>query len=444
MDSSTLAVSVSSPSIATDVAQVACGDAHTCFVTNSMGLRCFGDNSFQQLGVPAVPTYSASFVTPLADLVLRVATNRRGTCVIMQSTGGVRCWGTFTTSMIAGTLDAGSGAYVQTDPPSADVASIEEGVQVVMAEDTVCVLTIRGAALCFGGNQYSETGVPVFQSTDVALAFINTASGMMGSADTFTMLAMGDHFGAGVTSSGKLLTWGRERHGSLGIGYWDPEGDTVYASVNTVEMMDTLQVTSAGESTCFMRDLDDTPVCFGSNSNGQLAISNSLAPVMLPGNDAINFPMPSPSPQPFTIVRFPGTITMTEQTACRVDSTTGNLFCWGTNTNNGMSPPVGIFGEFDTSYTIDPLVATPRLMLGDVDRVATGYGHACVVVASTGGARCWGSNVYGQLGSGDTQDRILPSVTTVFASGVVDITCGNTFTCALKDDKTVECWGDNW
>ncbi|HEV8551624.1 MAG TPA: hypothetical protein VGQ57_21395 [Polyangiaceae bacterium] len=84
-----------------------------------------------------------------------------------------------------------------------------------------------------------------------------------------------------------------------------------------------------------------------------------------------------------------------------------------------------------------------------VVHLSAGGGAVCALFAS-GNVKCWGSNLYGHLGYGNTKnigDDELPSaVGTVSLSksaGVVaqQLSVGLTHTCALLSDGTVKCWG---
>ncbi|KAF8059683.1 UVR8 [Scenedesmus sp. PABB004] len=65
-----------------------------------------------------------------------------------------------------------------------------------------------------------------------------------------------------------------------------------------------------------------------------------------------------------------------------------------------------------------------------------------------GTARCWGYGSSGQLGVNSTQDAAIPVTVWRDASGgtltgVVDLACGVSHTCALLNDTTMRCWGFN-
>jgi len=74
-------------------------------------------------------------------------------------------------------------------------------------------------------------------------------------------------------------------------------------------------------------------------------------------------------------------------------------------------------------------------------RVAAGDGFSCGV-KTDGTVWCWGRNNVKQLGDGTTTNRTRP----VQVTGLTDATqiiAGQGFACVLKLDGTVACWGDN-
>ncbi|MDC0669217.1 DUF4215 domain-containing protein [Nannocystis radixulma] len=130
--------------------------------------------------------------------------------------------------------------------------------------------------------------------------------------------------------------------------------------------------------------------------------------------------------------------------------TGGRVKCWGRNGS-------GQLGLGDTANRGDEPgemgANLPYVDLGpglEVVDLALGSSHVCALFAG-GSIKCWGSNSYGQLGQGDTADRgdqpgemgaALPFVD-VGADDVVDLSAGGSFTCALRSDGRLKCWGWN-
>ncbi|MEO0494646.1 MAG: hypothetical protein AAF081_14645 [Actinomycetota bacterium] len=83
--------------------------------------------------------------------------------------------------------------------------------------------------------------------------------------------------------------------------------------------------------------------------------------------------------------------------------------------------------------------------------LTVGDANGCVVFGS-GFVKCWGANDAGQLGLGDTEDRgndpgemgdDLPFVDLGPGRTATAVVSGADHTCAIRDDGSVVCWGDN-
>ena len=83
--------------------------------------------------------------------------------------------------------------------------------------------------------------------------------------------------------------------------------------------------------------------------------------------------------------------------------------------------------------------------------IRTKFNHTCAVL-DNGSLKCWGWNISGQLGLGDTTDRgdaagemgdNLPAVDVGTGRTVVAVTTGLAHTCARLDDGSLKCWGIN-
>ena len=125
--------------------------------------------------------------------------------------------------------------------------------------------------------------------------------------------------------------------------------------------------------------------------------------------------------------------------ALRTDNT---VWCWGRNA----------FGEVGDNTTNQRQMAvqvhiSANTNLTNAVEIAIGTNHSCARL-SDGTARCWGYNLYGEVGDNTTANRSVATLV-VGASGsgtlggITDLSSGRFHTCALISDSTVYCWGYN-
>lgn len=127
-----------------------------------------------------------------------------------------------------------------------------------------------------------------------------------------------------------------------------------------------------------------------------------------------------------------------DQTCLRTND--GRLACWG-------AAGAGAIGAGQAEA-----VTKPRWVdLGAhrVSRVAMGRSHTCVLL-DDGSLRCFGGNLKGELGYGDTRIRgltpetipgRLPPVPLPVGRRAKDVVAGVLSTCAILDDGSLRCWG---
>ena len=77
------------------------------------------------------------------------------------------------------------------------------------------------------------------------------------------------------------------------------------------------------------------------------------------------------------------------------------------------------------------------------NKIYTGGNHTCLL--STSGTTCWGANNIGQLGTGSAKstENTPATVTSVTSTAVRQLALGQSHTCAMLNDYTVKCWGNN-
>jgi alpha-tubulin suppressor-like RCC1 family protein len=120
----------------------------------------------------------------------------------------------------------------------------------------------------------------------------------------------------------------------------------------------------------------------------------------------------------------------------------GRVRCWGQNADGQLGYPDASFGDGQA------LADLPDVELGGrAVEVAAGGSHTCALL-DDGSVRCWGDNGFAQLGQGDPEllggpltPTRLPAVN--LGARAVQLSAGELHTCALLDDATVRCWGVN-
>jgi alpha-tubulin suppressor-like RCC1 family protein len=120
----------------------------------------------------------------------------------------------------------------------------------------------------------------------------------------------------------------------------------------------------------------------------------------------------------------------------------GALDCWGS-----------IYALVDELlFGGNSTTPTPRFELADVAQAALGTQGGCFTTTD-GAASCWGPAAYGNLGNGKTgnggtaEDSATPVAVSGLTSGVQQVTVGggagygSGFGCAITDTGGIRCWG---
>ena len=135
------------------VAAVSAGRTHTCAVTTTGGLKCWGKNSNFQLGdgTSTIRT-TAVDVVGLTSGVATVSAGRFHTCAVTTA-GGLKCWG------FNGSGQLGDGTLTKRSTP-VDVAGLTSGVKAAAArgKDHTCALTTASGLKCWGLNDLGQLG----------------------------------------------------------------------------------------------------------------------------------------------------------------------------------------------------------------------------------------------------------------------------------------------
>jgi alpha-tubulin suppressor-like RCC1 family protein len=255
---------------------------HACAVTEEREVTCWGSNSFGQLGRdPADDSTSpgrplgigVSVGIPIAE----VAVGDWHTCAVSVS-GEVFCWGRNQYGQTGGS-DKGSQPWRPTK-----VEGFPEGTrvsQVTLGEGFSCALTDDGAVFCWGRNANGQLGVAGGANAAGPKRIDGLPDGV-----TFTNLSAGSRHVCGTGSDGVAYCWGMNRFGQAGVSPTEePVVETPQAVPFPADAGSVASVSSGRWHTCATTE-NGTAYCWGHNRFGQLGNStqeNSSAPVTVTG-----------------------------------------------------------------------------------------------------------------------------------------------------------------
>jgi len=386
------------------VAQVSAGTNHTCAVTTSGGVQCWGNNSDGQLG-DGTTTQRATPVDVfgLANTVVQVSAGDSYTCAVMTD-GGVQCWGNNSDGQL------GNGTFNNSLTP-VNVSGLISGITKVSAgTDHTCAVTTSGGLQCWGSNVWGQLG-------DGTNATRNTPMDVNGLTSGVSQVSVGSAHTCALLSSNGVQCWGYNAQGQLG------DGTTYTERRNTpVDVLGlaggVTQVSAGIFHTCAL-NTDGGVQCWGYNDRGQLGDGTQanyrIAPVDVIG-----------------LTSDVAQISVGTSHTCAVN-TSGGVQCWGWNFQGQLGN-----GTIITSNTPVDVIG----LTSGVAQVSAGGLHTCVVINS--GVQCWGNNSAGQLGDGTSHNsRYAPVDVVGLTSGVAQVSAGNFHTCALMIDGGVKCWGNN-
>jgi hypothetical protein len=187
------------------VAVTGAGGSHTCAVTTTGGLKCWGFNSNGQLGDGTTTRrLTPVSVSGLSSGAAAVAGGAYHTCALTTA-GGAKCWGRNANGQL------GDGTTTDRLTP-VNVSGLTSGVVAVATGGFhSCALTGAGAVKCWGRNSEGQLG-------DGTTADRATPVGVSGLGSGVVALDAGLYHTCALTNVGVVKCWGDNSYGQLGDG----------------------------------------------------------------------------------------------------------------------------------------------------------------------------------------------------------------------------------
>jgi alpha-tubulin suppressor-like RCC1 family protein len=388
------------------VQSVTTGDYHTCALTSTGAIRCWGNNYWGQNNAP-----EGVFATVSAG---------RGHACALTTGGSIVCWG--------------GNAYGQLNVPQGSLAA---------AERFTCALRDDGVILCWGFSSHGQTSSPpgTFKQISSSLAHgcaiatddsvkcwgFNDYGQANAPAGTYKQVSAGIHHSCAVATDGTIQCWGVD---------YGPPPPATYTAVSA-GWKHTCALTTSGQVRCWGdNSFGQTNAPAGTFSKVAAGEYHTCAKTSAGGLQCWGNNYWSQNTVPGGSY---ADVSGGESFTCAV-TTGGGLRCWGYPSAGQTNPPPSVFTQVSAGESVTCAVGNagtarcwgynasgqanaPR---GIFTQVQVAFGHACAL-APSGAMRCWGSNSNGQS---------TPPTETFTRVAV-----GERFTCGLKTDGSIQCWG---
>lgn len=375
------------------VKQIFTGSKSACAVTTDALLYCWGRNDYGELAL-GTGTVGTTVSTPTqvnlgtgrtvyeAKMADTVGIGMDMLCVILDNYA-LNCAGynvngqlgdaTTTNKHVLTSISLGSG--VTAKKIYFLIATSVDG------SIGTCVIDNNNGLKCWGNNTYGKLGVGDTSYKYLPVS-VNVGSGLtvkklINSSTRYTVCA--------ILSDDSLKCWGENAGGQVGDNTYVNRSAPVSVMVGVGRFVK--NVFQFNNSWYAILD-NNTLVSWGFNYRGQLGVGNTVDQI---------------TPQAVNLSgQLVSSIKTTDYLTC-LATTTGNVWCAGDNTYGSVG--VGVTGGLYSSFA--------QVNLGS-GRTATElyvYSNSVCSLLDNNTVKCWGSGLYGKMGSGSSSDQNSPQLT---------------------------------
>ncbi|MDY0001076.1 MAG: hypothetical protein RBU30_07270 [Polyangia bacterium] len=364
------------------VQSVAAGRGSTCAVTSVGEVWCWGNNVSGQLGTGDHFSWPAPRKASGLEGARATAVGGNHACALFGD-GTVRCWGNNTDGQL------GDGTTMARTTGEHKVLLLNReplrARSIVAGRDHNCAIGQDGQVYCWGANKLAQAGQEGVEDIQAwaALVTLPQRAVAVGAGDYHSCATLEDH---------TIWCWGLNNRGQLGDGTTTggPEPRQVVLSGHT-ETAEVLDLAAGSSHTCALVRVTISGLprvfCWGSNSSSQLGVvlqggtGWSCLPVR------VTALVSEGSAEPVAAQITAGV----QHTCLRLED--DRVLCWGSNSYGLLGDPTA---PLDSAQAVEVLGLLP-----DTRFLGRGLAeHACAVDLQ-GTLRCWGSDLWGQLGTGE-------------------------------------------
>jgi alpha-tubulin suppressor-like RCC1 family protein len=360
------------------------GGLHTCAVTGSNALYCWGYNGDGNLGDGTNVDHLVPHLVADTNSYTQIATGLSHSCGL-EADSTVSCWG----RNRDGQLGDGTTAN-QSTPTSVSGGVKFKAISVGTAHS--CGLDASGNAYCWGSNAFGQLGTGSTGGNETSPVAVS-------GSHVFSVIRAGYDNTCAIDTNGAAYCWGLDDVGQIGDGSGGVTGtETVNAPTAVAGGLSFSQVDVGWGHACGLTT-GNKAYCWGWNKFGQLG-----APVLpdscIGGQACSKVPLAEAGDHSFNAIAVGETHT------CALDSN-GAAYCWGNNDNGALG--LGGAGPEQTTAAMSVVASTSSPFMTQYKSIQSGGAYTCAV-GFDNLAYCWGSNISGKLGVGDESVRLVPTV----------------------------------
>lgn len=384
----------------------------------------------------------------------KIAAGGSHVCALL-TTGEVKCWGyNFYGQLGLGdTTNRGTNSSQMSSALAiVDLGAGRTATDIVAGENHTCALLDNNTVKCWGYNAFGQLGQGDTNNRgDAASEMGDSLSAIqLGTGRTATAITAGGNHTCAILDNATAKCWGKNTNGQLGLGDTTDRGTaggqmgSSLAAISLGTGRTALSIAAGQSHTCARLD-NSSMKCWGANGFGQLGQGDttergSAGAQMGDALLAISL----------GTLKTVSAVAVGANHSCAIlnDST---LKCFGYNAYGQLGQEdTTNYGSAGLQMG-DSLAEISLGTLRTASSASCGENFTCALLDNSS-AKCWGYNNFGQLGQGDTNNRgdaaaemgdNLTALSLGTGRTALQIAAGGSHACALLDDYTVKCWGYN-